>query len=145
MCLAGRGLRARGKGERIALLSSWPPLPMVLVWPGQPVSTAEVFGALEKRHNPPLTEPPSIASVSDVATWLGQRRNDLETPARRVAPVIGTALQALHASENCLLARMSGSGSACFGLYADIDAARTAAQRLQRTSPDWWVAAALAR
>ena len=145
MCLAGRGLRARGKGERIDFLPAWPVLPIVLVWPGQPVSTAEVFGALEKRENPSLPEPPSFASVDDAAAWLSQCRNDLEAPARRVAPVIGTALEALRASENCMLARMSGSGSACFGLYADIDAAATAAQRLQRTSPDWWIAAALAR
>jgi len=145
MCLAGRGLRARGKGERIELLAGWPSLPIVMVWPDKPVSTAEVFGALRKRDNPPLPEPPPLASVKEVATWLGQCRNDLEAPALAIAPQIGAALEALDASEGCLLARMSGSGSACFGLYAAMELAKAAAKRLQVERPAWWIAATLAR
>ncbi|MYZ49819.1 4-(cytidine 5'-diphospho)-2-C-methyl-D-erythritol kinase, partial [Propylenella binzhouense] len=38
MCLAGRALRARGVGERLAALGSWPALPVVLVWPGRTVA-----------------------------------------------------------------------------------------------------------
>jgi 4-diphosphocytidyl-2-C-methyl-D-erythritol kinase len=63
--------------------------------------------------------------------------NDLEPPARLLAPAITDALQALTATPDCRLARMSGSGATCFGLFDTEDAARRAAGRIGR--PDWWV------
>jgi 4-diphosphocytidyl-2-C-methyl-D-erythritol kinase len=144
MCLAGRALRARGVGEEISPVEGWPPLPLVLVWPGRAVSTAKVFSALTERENPPLPDPPAAATVAEIAQWLGHCRNDLEAPAIAVAPEIGEALDALRGTDGCLIARMSGSGSACFGLYAEAAEAEAAAKRLAATRPDWWVQAAVA-
>lgn len=149
MCLVGRALRARGVGEEITHLDGWPALPLVLAWPGRTVSTAAVFSALTTRDNTPLPELPRTRSeadiaVADIATWLAACRNDLEAPAIGVAPEIGDALSALRATEGCLLARMSGSGSACFGLYGEAVEAAAAAKRLAAARPDWWVQAAVA-
>ena len=44
-------------------------------------------------------------------------------------------LAALRALPGCLLARMSGSGATCFGLFADPAVARAAAARLPG---GWW-------
>ena len=138
MCLAGHALRARGIGEDIRLLQDWPPLPMVLVWPGRAVSTAEVFANLARRDNPPVAEPPSSPTVEALATWLAGQRNDLETAALAIAPEIGAVLNSLRVSKGCLLARMSGSGSACFGLYAGLEEASTAAKAIAQEQPRWW-------
>jgi 4-diphosphocytidyl-2-C-methyl-D-erythritol kinase len=145
MCLAGRALRARGIGEDIAPVEGWPSLPMVLVWPGQTVSTAAVFSSLARRDNPPLVDPPLAANVSELASWLAGARNDLESPALPIAPEIGEVLAALRATDGCLLARMSGSGSACFGLYATRSNADAAAERLHVQDARWWIAATGAR
>jgi 4-diphosphocytidyl-2-C-methyl-D-erythritol kinase len=51
-------------------------------------------------------------------------------------PAIGEVLAALRATPGCRLARMSGSGATCFGLYADAGAAGRALDQLRR--PDWW-------
>jgi 4-diphosphocytidyl-2-C-methyl-D-erythritol kinase len=142
MCLAGRALRARGIGERIERLAGWPELPLLLVWPEKPVSTAEAFGALARRDNPPMPEPPALSCPQEAAAWLAACRNDLEEPALRLTPDIGEALAALRQSEGCLLARMSGSGSGCFGLYATRAGAEAAEAALRR--PGWWVRAAMA-
>jgi 4-diphosphocytidyl-2-C-methyl-D-erythritol kinase len=144
MCLAGRALRARGIGEVIAAVEGWPPLPLVLIWPGRAVSTAAIFKALPKRDNPPLTDVPAAAGVADIATWLAGCRNDLEPPALSVAPEIAFALAELRASAGCLIARMSGSGSACFGLYGDVADAERAAASIAAGRPDWWVRSTVA-
>jgi 4-diphosphocytidyl-2-C-methyl-D-erythritol kinase len=141
MCLAGKALRARGIGEEISPLEGFPALPMVLVWPGKPVSTGEVFKALARRDNPPLPNPPDGRSAAEIAAWLQNCRNDLELPAQEIAPEIGTVLDALRATQNCVLVRMSGSGSACFGLYPEQAAARTAASAIAEARPDWWCVA----
>jgi len=145
MCLQGRTLRARGIGEAIEYLDGWPPLPLVLVWPGRTVSTAEVFKSLARRDNSPLPEPPATPrGVGDVATWLATCRNDLEPPACAIAPEVATVLDALRDTSGCLLARMSGSGSACFGLYEDAEFAEAAAGRIAASRPKWWTRATTA-
>jgi len=145
ICMTQRGLRARGIGEAIEAVADWPALPVVLVWPGRPVSTAAAFAALSRRDNPGLPPPAAAACPGDVAAWLSGCRNDLEEPALGLAPEIGDVLTALRADPECLLARMSGSGSACFGLYEDGPAAERAAGTIRAARPDWWVAATEAR
>jgi 4-diphosphocytidyl-2-C-methyl-D-erythritol kinase len=51
-------------------------------------------------------------------------------------------LAALAGEPSCLLARMSGSGATCFGLFAAPADAAAAAAALARRHPHWWVAAA---
>ena len=144
MCMAGQALRARGTGERIEAVEGWPTLPMVLVWPGRPVSTPEVFRSLERRDNSPLREPPRAGTARELAEWLGTCRNDLEGPAMRLAPEIGEVLETLRATPGCVLARMSGSGSGCFAIYGNREEARRAAATLADGRPDWWIAPTLA-
>ncbi len=142
MCLRSTPLRATGKGEIIAAVAGMPPLPLVLIFPGVGVSTAAVFGTKQgpsDRTLPPLTG--RFVSIEGVADWLGQTRNGLEEPARIKAPVIAETLGTLRAAPRCLIARMSGSGSGCFGLFPTISAARSAARSISATRKDWWVKA----
>lgn len=135
VCLAGRPVRMRGIGEVLDPVPKIPPLWVVLVNPGVAVSTPAVFKALESRNNPPLPAP-AWGDADSFLAWLGQCRNNLESPARALAPEIGQALAALDAA-GARLARMSGSGATCFGLFTDARAAALAARAIAR--PGWWV------
>jgi len=79
---------------------------------------------------------PDAALVSILAS----RRNDLETPAIRLQGIIADVLVALQDS-GCLLARMSGSGATCFGLFGSAGAAQDVARQLHADHPGWWVRA----
>jgi 4-diphosphocytidyl-2-C-methyl-D-erythritol kinase len=145
MCLYGRALRARGIGEAIVALAGLPPLPLVLVWPGVALDTSRVFAALDMPDKSPLPEPLArFSGVRETADWLAGCRNDLEAPAMRLAPAVIDVLQALRATAGCLLARMSGSGSACFGLFATEGEAEAAAAAIAAARPGWWVRATVA-
>ncbi len=50
-----------------------------------------------------------------------------------------TVLNALAQVETCRLARMSGSGATCFGLFERMHEASEAAQAISAAYPDWWV------
>ncbi|NTT84656.1 4-(cytidine 5'-diphospho)-2-C-methyl-D-erythritol kinase [Tabrizicola fusiformis] len=143
VCLAGRPARMEGVGEVLSLL---PPLPaawLVLVNPGVAVSTPAVFRALERRDNARLPATlPRLATAEELAAFLMMQRNDLEAPAMALAPVIGQVRSALSAQSGCLMARMSGSGATCFGLFPDALNAAAAAAALRRVQPGWWVEAA---
>jgi 4-diphosphocytidyl-2-C-methyl-D-erythritol kinase len=85
---------------------------------------------------------PHWPDAAALAGWLSAQRNDLEPPARALCPIVSDVLAALRAEGGCLLARMSGSGATCFGLFATAQAAGAAADRLAGGEPSWWVAAA---
>ena len=142
VCLFGRPARMSGIGERVSALPPLPPVWIVLANPGVEVPTGPVFGALARADNPPLPEIPA-GGWSDAAAlvdWLCRTRNDLEPPARALVPVIGPVIDALNAQPGCLMARMSGSGGTCFGLFAQEGAAWDAAATLSG-QPGWWVQA----
>ncbi len=141
VCLAGVPARMRGIGERIDPLAR--PLPeawMVLANPGVRVATPAVFAALNQRENPPMPDDlPRFGDVRDLAAFIEAQRNDLEPPALSLAPLIGDVLAALRGAPGCRVARMSGSGGTCFGLFDNREAAEAAALKLRSDRPDWWV------
>ncbi len=143
MCLERRPLVARGVGELLDPLGDFPALPMVLVNPGVALSTPSVFGRMSRRDNGPLPPVPALADPVAVGEWLRETRNDLTDAAISLAPDIAAVLEALS-NQGALIARMSGSGATCFGIYPDMTAAGDAAARLKAHRPGWFVAATLA-
>ena len=121
-------------------------LAAVLVNPRQGVPTGAVFRELAAS---PFEEDASAArgelarpaypSIASLMAALAGAPNDLEAPALRIAPVIGEVLAAIAALPGCRLARMSGSGATCFGLFDDLAVARLAADALAVAQPHWWV------
>jgi len=137
VCLAGRPARMQGVGEHLAALPALPACGLVLLNPGVPVATRDVFARRPPGFSRPLDLPPAWPDAAALAAALARAGNDLEVPAVGLAPAIGEALAALRADGDCMLARMSGSGATCFGLYASEAEAEAAAGRLAR--PGWWV------
>ncbi|PQO21982.1 4-(cytidine 5'-diphospho)-2-C-methyl-D-erythritol kinase, partial [Rhodobacteraceae bacterium WD3A24] len=143
VCVDSRPCRMSGVGAQLAPVPDLPPIWLVLANPGVAVPTARVFGALPHSDGASMpAELPDWEDAAALATWLRGQRNDLETPARGLFPAIGAALGALSGQEGCLIARMSGSGATCFGLFADPPAAMAAAETIARDAPAWWVRAA---
>ncbi len=146
VCLDPRPARMRGIGERLDPVPPLPPLWMVLVNPRVEVPTPQVFKALGAPDNPPLPDIlPEWPDASAFLDWLAMQRNDLQAPAIAIAPVIATVLDAISAAPDCALARMSGSGATCFGLFAREAAAQTAARAIAEEHPGWWCVATALR
>jgi len=108
----------------------------MLVNPGVAVATPAVFKARTGVFSTPPVLPARWRDANELAEWLHATRNDLEPPARSLEPVIGDVLAELRRDPRCLMARMSGSGATCFGLFETAEAAVSAAAAHQR--PGWW-------
>jgi len=140
MCLHGRPLIARGIGEDIERVATFPHLPMVLVNNGVSISTPQVFAELERRDNPPLPAMPLLSSVDDVCAYLAATDNHLFPATEKLTPAIGDTMSALRDTDP-RLARMSGSGGTCFAIYDSDNEAEAAAATLNHNHPDWFVIA----
>jgi 4-diphosphocytidyl-2-C-methyl-D-erythritol kinase len=144
MCLLSKPTRVEGIGEFLTPLTGFPSHAVILANPGCAVSTPDVFKALTKKANPPLPPLPDegFRDLSALCAWLAITRNDLEEPARAIAPEIDAVLTALGGCAGARLARMSGSGATCFAIFETLQDAQAAEHALHADHPGWWVAAA---
>ncbi|MEN3974416.1 4-(cytidine 5'-diphospho)-2-C-methyl-D-erythritol kinase [Emcibacter sp. SYSU 3D8] len=141
-CVGSVPVQVSGIGEILAPAAALPECWVVLVNPGVAVSTPAVFRRFDAdvtRFRAPAPIGPS-GTAAELAAALAERANDLEPAARAMAPVIGEALALIRDTAGCLLARMSGSGATCFGLYASESEAGMAAARVADHNPSWWAA-----
>ena len=80
--------------------------------------------------------------VASLVRFLTSTTNDLEAPARAIAPEINEVLAEIAREPGVLLARMSGSGATSFGIFGNGQAAHAAAKSIKSKRKDWWVTAA---
>ena len=132
VCLYHSAAWMRGLGERVTPAANVAALPAVLVNPRVKLSTAEVFKCLGAGpYNGEATRSALVdadfSSPEAAAASLKQGRNDLEPPAAALEPAVGRVLDTLWGQDGCLLARLSGSGPTCFGLFPSRENAGKAA------------------
>jgi 4-diphosphocytidyl-2-C-methyl-D-erythritol kinase len=136
VCLASRPARMNGIGEALGPAPRLPECGIAIVNPGLPVATAEVFRARRGAFSEPARLPDGWPDAPAMARDLAMLRNDLDAPAIALCPAIADVLGVLRTAPGCLMARMSGSGATCFGLFPDPESATGAAASLSR--PGWW-------
>lgn len=130
-CLLSRPLWGEGKGDRLIPADLPSGQPLLLVNPGVPVGTAEVFRAWDGIDRGSLAREASPAAIAAA-------RNDLEAPAVAIAPVIGEVLAGLRSLAGAGLVRMSGSGATCFALFETEEARDRASGTIASARPGWW-------
>ena len=138
-CLAGKPTYMSGIGEILEPVEQLPALPAVLVNPDIQISTSAVFKGFSMKFSEPghINDMPN--DIECLVRALAGRRNDLYDIAKDMVPEIANVLTMLEATSGCLLARMSGSGATCFGIYANGADAQIAAHMIGGIKPYWWV------
>ena len=131
-----------GTGERVTALGAAPPWWVVLVVPDAHVATGPAYAALDaaRAAQPPPARPRnSSASLrcgealqrADYAGVLSTLMNDFAPVVRAAQPAVDAALRALDDAGAPHRAMLSGSGGACFALFADEASARAFAPRVR--------------
>jgi len=138
-CIRGGLQRAQGVGERLTEVAMKRPLYIVAFQPCKGLSTKEVFTALHedgiRDEDRPDNEAAQRALERGDVRLLGRSLgNVLEPVSRRLRPEIDKAILDIEAA-GAVRARMTGSGSAVFGVFLHAGACRRAAQELSKTYP----------
>jgi len=139
VCFACKTLHVSGIGEKLKPVSPAPEIPIVLVHPGKACNTKEIFNRFKSDFSETITPPAHFNSATEMIDFLADTENMLTSSALHFVPEIQNTMRALSTKKDCLLSRMSGSGSTCFGLFDDMDQAEKAAENLMIENPDWWV------
>jgi 4-diphosphocytidyl-2-C-methyl-D-erythritol kinase len=127
-CIGSRTAMGKGRGDALAPAPGPNPAgtPILLVNPGIPLSTPDIFRLWDGRDRGALPDDWRVG------------RNDLEPVALASAPEIQAVLDALRDTNGAGVVRMSGSGATCFALYADEADRDAAAAVIAARHPGWW-------
>ena len=135
VCVGSRPRRMAGVGEVLSAAPSLPRFGLLLANPREALATPAVFRARQGGFSARADLPEAWGSAAAMAADLAALGNDLQTPAISLCPPIAEVLAAISASPGCLLARMSGSGATCFGIFPNAASAASAAAALPSA---WW-------
>jgi 4-diphosphocytidyl-2-C-methyl-D-erythritol kinase len=139
VCRQSRTALMRGIGEDVTPVLDLGQIPAIIVNPLIAVSTGAIFKAFDSVERE--TEPEQNATQGSLLERALTGQNDLQSVAIENAPVISRVLSEIKTQDTCQLARMSGSGASCFGLFETKTAAKAAASAIKKSNPKWWVKA----
>ena len=131
-CLYNKASLVTGIGENIAPIQNFPELTAVLVNPGIEVSTQEIFNRFSGNFTDSDSSKALIQENANILEIIKNSRNDLQEAAVSFCPEITDVISQIKAQSGCLVARMSGSGSTCFGIFENIESANNALFNLNK-------------
>jgi len=111
VCIRGHSARVTGIGDKVDA-TDIAQHTLLIVWPDQPLMTKDVFAKYDPSHN---------------EIW----DNDLTPAAISLCPEIEDIITQLRLSNGCQSASMTGSGSACFGIFETMDLAKAASKNFK--------------
>lgn len=139
-CLYATPLLMSGRGEICSPAPSFPTLPVILIKPEFHHPTIDIYKNLSMPIFSEAVEYPDFFDTgNELCRFLKTHtRNDLENPAFKLSPDLKTMLKFLESQKNCLLARMTGSGSALCAVFDDDESAHNTLNAAQKKYPSLW-------
>lgn len=134
-CVTGGMMLAEGRGERLSPLPELPGGWIVICKPPFSVSTAELFGRIDKRRIAAHPDTQGLCAALHAGDLRGAARrmyNVFEEVLPHSSAEIGSIRGALL-DGGALGAMMTGTGSAVFGVFEEHAAAENAHERLSQT------------
>lgn len=133
-CMENDFCRVRGIGEDVQTLENAPKIPLVVACVSPVLSTQAVFSNFDEAGDSPLNVPMEKLcgrlTAGDFRAADEISGNALERAAIRLLPAVADTMERMRACGS-LYTRMSGSGSAVFGVFETADKAREAAQKIE--------------
>ena len=69
---------------------------------------------------------------------LKKDKNDLQKVVEKKYPKISQLILSIYRQEGCIFSRMTGSGSACYGVFKSKKTAKIAITKIKRKYPKYW-------
>ena len=113
-------------------------LNILIVYPNIKCSTKEVYSKVKKVSSRSKIDYTKISSQNKLVKEIMVQPNDLQEIVVKKHPKIRNIINYIDNQTGCYLSRMTGSGSACFGLFKTEKSAKDAQIIIKRLYPNYW-------
>ena len=127
-----------GKKDEIIRFNQKFKLNLLIVYPGLICSTKEIY---KKNRKINLLKPQSyfyLKNNKKLINFLKNEHNDLEKVVTKVYPKINEIINYIKSQKGCYFSRITGSGSACIGIFSNMKNAIYAQKLVKLKYPKYW-------
>ena len=110
----------------------------LLVFPKIKSSTKKIYSMVKKYSTKKTFLMSNLSSRKNFINYLKNSKNDLQSIVEKKHPIIRELLNNIGSTKGCYLSRMTGSGSACYGLFVDNISSKVALKKLRKKYPKFW-------
>ena len=129
-----------GKRNEILRLNQKFRLNLLIVYPNLICSTKKIY---EKNKEISRLKPQSFFYIKNnkkLINFLKKERNDLEKTVVQIYPKIKKIIYYIKSQKGCYFSRVTGSGSACIGIFSNMKNALYAQKLIKLKYPKYWSA-----
>ena len=127
-----------GKRGKILRLNQKFKLNLLIVYPNLICSTKKIY---ERNRKINLSKPQSIFYIKNnkkLINLLKNENNDLEKTVIKIYPKVKKIIEYIKSQKGCYLSRITGSGSACIGIFSNMKNAICAQKLIKLKYPKYW-------
>ena len=110
----------------------------LVVYPNLKCSTKKIYSKVTKFSKKKTIHQKDIASKFKLIDFLNRSSNDLQLIVEKKHPIIKKLLLNINSQKGCYFSRITGSGSATYGLFKDENCAKAALKKLRKKYPKFW-------
>ena len=129
-----------GKRGEILRLNQKFKLNLLIVYPNLICSTKKIY---ERNRKINLSKPQSIFYIKNnkkLINLLKNENNDLEKTVIKIYPKVKKIIDYIKSQKGCYFSRITGSGSACIGIFSNMKNAIYAQKLIKLKYPKYWCA-----
>ena len=113
-------------------------LNFLLAYPKIKCSTKDIFARVKNYSRTKKLLSKNLDSKTKFINYLIYSKNDLQFIVEKKHPIVKKLLKNISKSEGCFFSRMTGSGSVCYGLFANKNCSKVALKKLRKKYPKFW-------
>ena len=136
--LVKRNTFLTGKKGKILRLNKKFKLNLLIVYPNLICSTKKIY---KKNTKKSLMKPQSFFNEKNnkkLINFLKNENNDLEKTVIKIYPKIKKIIDCIKSQKGCYFSRITGSGSACIGIFSNTHNAIYAQKAIRSKYPKYW-------
>ncbi len=127
------------KRELIRIQNSFN-LNMLVVYPNIICSTKKIYQKNRSFTFSKVKTNFNTSSKKKLIKFLKNETNDLENAVIKTYPIVGKIINLIKSQKGCYFSRVTGSGSACIGIFNNMKSANNAKDLIKQKFPNFWIA-----
>ena len=127
-----------GKADEIIRLQQKFKLNILIVYPNIICSTKKIYERNKIFSPSKNIKKFNIQKKPEIIDFFKKEKNDLEKTVIKLYPKINKIINFIKSQNGCYFSRITGSGSACIGIFSNMETANYSKKLIKRKFPKYW-------